>query len=356
MKKTALIMAGGRGERFWPRSRKNLPKQFLSLTGDGRTMIQLTVERILPLVDMEDIYIATNKDYRHLVMEQLPDIPKENILCEPVGRNTAPCIGLGAVHIAHKYEDAVMLVLPSDHLIKYNSMFVSTLQDACEIAESGTNLVTIGITPDYPETGYGYIKFDPKHCEGRAFAVDRFVEKPTLAVAKEYLETEEYLWNSGMFVWKVSSILGNLEHFMKDTYRGLLRIQQAIGTAEEEAVLEKEFYGFESESVDYGIMEKAQNIYTLPGTFGWDDVGSWLAVERIRQSNDSGNVVSGNIITVNTNKCIIEGSKKLIAAVGLENMIIVDTEDATLICDKNSAGDIKKVLENLKICNREEYI
>lgn len=356
MKKTALIMAGGRGERFWPRSRKNLPKQFLSLTGDGRTMIQLTVERILPLVDMEDIYIATNKDYRHLVMEQLPDIPKENILCEPVGRNTAPCIGLGAVHIAHKYEDAVMLVLPSDHLIKYNSMFVSTLQDACEIAESGTNLVTIGITPDYPETGYGYIKFDPKHCESRAFAVDRFVEKPTLAVAKEYLETEEYLWNSGMFVWKVSSILGNLEHFMKDTYRGLLRIQQAIGTAEEEAVLEKEFYGFESESVDYGIMEKAQNIYTLPGTFGWDDVGSWLAVERIRQSNDSGNVVSGNIITVNTNNCIIEGSKKLIAAVGLENMIIVDTEDATLICDKNSAGDIKKVLENLKICNREEYI
>ena len=150
LKKTALIMAGGRGERFWPRSRKNLPKQFLSLTGDGRTMIQLTVERILPLVDMEDIYIATNKDYRHLVMEQLPDIPKENILCEPVGRNTAPCIGLGAVHIAHKYEDAVMLVLPSDHLIKYNSMFVSTLQDACEIAESGTNLVTIGITPDYP--------------------------------------------------------------------------------------------------------------------------------------------------------------------------------------------------------------
>lgn len=356
MKITALIMAGGRGERFWPRSRKNMPKQFLSLTGDGRTMIQLTVERILPLVKMEDIFIATNRDYKTLVLEQLPDIPEENILCEPAGRNTAPCIGLGAVHITRKYGDAMMLVLPSDHLIKYNSMFVNTLQDACAIAEENTNLVTIGITPDYPETGYGYIKFNPAVCKGRAFAVDRFVEKPGLEVAKEYLETEEYLWNSGMFVWKVSSILNNLEIFMKDTYEGLLRIQKAIGTSEQDYVLEKEFKAFPSESIDYGIMEKAQNIYTLPGTFGWDDVGSWLAVERIQKTNEFGNVANGNIITINSKNCIIEGSKKLIAAVGLDNVIIVDSEDATLVCEKRAAGDIKKVLENLKICNREEYI
>ena len=187
MKVTALIMAGGRGERFWPRSRRNLPKQFLSLTDDGRTMIQLTVERILPLVDIEDIYIATNKDYRQLALEQLPGIPEENILCEPIGRNTAPCIGLGAVHIAKKYEDAIMLVLPSDHLIKFTKMYQTTLRDACRIAEEGTNLVTIGIMPDYPETGYGYIKFDAKEPEGRAYRVDRFVEKPSLEAAKEYL-------------------------------------------------------------------------------------------------------------------------------------------------------------------------
>jgi len=356
LKKTALIMAGGRGERFWPRSRKSLPKQFLSLTGDGRTMIQLTVERILPLVKMEDIFISTNKDYKSLVREQLPEIPEENILCEPVGRNTAPCIGLGAVHIAHKYRDALMMVLPSDHLIKYNSMFVSSLQDACQIAEENTNLVTIGITPDYPETGYGYIKFNPEKCNGRAFAVDRFVEKPSLEVAKEYLETEEYLWNSGMFVWKVSSVLKNMEQFMADTYQGLLKIQSTIGTQEEEPVLEKEFSAFRSESIDYGIMEKAQDIYTLPGTFGWDDVGSWLAVERIQKTNEFGNIANGNIITINSKNCIIEGSRKLIAAVGLENLVIVDSEDATLICEKDSAGDIKKVLENLKICNRDEYI
>ena len=356
MKKTALIMAGGRGERFWPKSRKNLPKQFLSLTDDGKTMIQLTVERILPLVDMQDIYIATNRDYKKLVRKQLPEIPEENILCEPIGRNTAPCIGLGAVHIARKYDDAVMFVLPSDHLIKYNTIFLNTLSDAAEVAEQGENLVTLGITPDYPETGYGYIKFNPNQTLKRAFAVDRFVEKPNLETAKEYLATEQYLWNSGMFIWKVSTILHNMEKYLPETYSGLQRIQNAIATADEQSVLEQEFETFHSESIDYGIMEKAQNIYILSGSFGWDDVGSWLAVERIRQSNEFGNVITGNAVTVDTKNTIIEGGKKLIATVGIEDLIIVDTEDALLICEKDSAGNIKKVLENLKICNRTEYL
>lgn len=356
MNTTALIMAGGRGERFWPKSRKHMPKQFLSLTDDGKTMIQLTVERILPLVKLEDVFIATNRDYKNLVLEQLPGLPEENVLCEPVGRNTAPCIGLGAVHITRKYEDAMMLVLPSDHLIKFNKMFLRTLRDACDVAEKNSNLVTIGITPDYPETGYGYIKFDSHVTDGRAYKVDRFVEKPNLEVAKEYLATEEYLWNSGMFIWKVSSILKNIKKFIPKTYEKLMRIQDAIGTENAENILEKEFAEIQSQSIDYGIMEKADDIYILPGTFGWDDVGSWLAVERIKKTNEFGNVVDGNIITVSTYNCVIQGSQKLIATVGMEDMIVVDTEDATLICSKDHAGDIKKVLENLKICNREEYI
>ena len=356
MKKTALIMAGGRGERFWPKSRKRMPKQFLSLTDDGKTMIQLTVERILPLVDLEDVYIATNRDYLPLVQEQLPELPAANILCVPVGRNTAPCIGLGAMHISRKYDDAVMFVLPSDHLIKYNTIFLNTLTDAAEIAEQGENLVTLGITPDYPETGYGYIKFNPEETLARAFAVDRFVEKPDLETAKTYLATEQYLWNSGMFIWKVSTILKNLEQYLPETYAGLLKIKTAIGTEEERSVLEREFEAFRSESIDYGIMEKAQHIYTLAGSFGWDDVGSWLAVERIRQSNEFGNVITGNAITVDTKNTVIEGGKKLIATVGVENLIVVDTEDALLICEKDSAGNIKKVLENLKICGRTEYL
>lgn len=356
MNTTALILAGGRGERFWPKSRKNLPKQFLSLTGDGKTMIQLTVERISHLVKPEDIFIITNRDYKNLVQRQLPDIPECNIICEPIGRNTAPCIGLGAIHISLKYKDALMFVLPSDHQIKFEHMFLNTLKEASTLAQKGRNLVTIGILPDYPETGYGYIKFNPNETDGQAYKVERFVEKPKLEVAKDYLETGEYLWNSGMFIWKVSSILYNIEKFMPQTFHGLNQIQQALGSDMAGHALESIFPTLESQSIDYGIMEKASDIYILPGTFGWDDVGSWLSIDRLQKTNEFGNIVNGNVITVNTCNCIIQGSPKLIAAIGLENIIVVDTEDAILICEKDSTGDIKKVLENLKVCNRDEYL
>jgi len=356
MKKTALIMAGGRGERFWPKSRKMLPKQFLSLTNDGKTMIQLTVERLLPLVDPEDIYIATNKYYKSLVQEQLPMIPEENILCEPVGRNTAPCIGLGAIHVASKYEDALMIVLPSDHLIKSNDIFLQTLSDACVVAEEGANLVTIGITPNYPETGYGYIKMNPSTKNQQAFSVEQFAEKPDYETAKQYLESGCYFWNSGMFIWKISTILDNISKFLPDTYHGLMEIKDSIGTSGAQHILETIFPGFTSESIDYGIMEKADNIYIIPGIFGWDDVGSWLAIERIKGVDSNRNAISGNIVAIDTNNCIIEGSDKLIASIGVKDIIIVDTEDATLICHKNKSGDIKRVLEQLRNENRDNYL
>ena len=356
MKKTALIMAGGKGERFWPKSRQSLPKQFLSLTNDGKTMIQLPVERILPLVNLEDIYIATNTNYKHLVLEQLPGIPAENVLCEPVGRNTAPCIGLGAVHIQRKYEDAIMIVLPSDHLIKYNDIFTETLANACDVAEINANLVTIGITPNYPETGYGYIKADKNKQLKKTYSVERFVEKPDFNLAKTYVESGDYYWNSGMFIWKLSSILENMKNFMSDTYNGLLKIQAAIKTPEEENVLKNIFPEFVSDSIDYGIMEKASGIYLIPGNFGWDDVGSWLAVERVKGTDDAQNTLTGNVIALNTSHCTIEGKKRLIAALGLKDLIIVDTDDALLIADKNSAGDIKKILAVLRDTDRENYL
>lgn len=356
MVKTALIMAGGRGERFWPKSRKNLPKQFLSLTDDGKTMIQLTVERILPIVDYENIYIATNKDYLPLIKEQLPQIPVENVLCEPVGRNTAPCIAMAAAIINKKYDDAIMMVLPSDHLIKYANLYQKVLNDACDVAMKDDNLVTVGITPDYPETGYGYIKFVTDVTEGSAYKVDRFVEKPSLDVAKEYLASEEYLWNSGQFIWKVSTILSKFEKLMPEVFEGANTIKAAYGTDEFNAVLEKVFPEFPSISIDYGVMEKAESIYVIPGNFGWDDVGSWLAVERIKNPNEAGNIVNGNVVTVNTKNCIIQCDKKLIATVGLEDVVIVDTEDATLICDKASTADIKKILENLRAEKKDQYL
>lgn len=356
LKKTALIMAGGRGERFWPESRVNMPKQFLSLTGDGKTMIQLTVERIQSLVDLEDIFIATNESYRTIVKDQLPDLPEENIICEPIGRNTAPCIGLGAVHIAHKYEDALMFVLPSDHMIKYTTIFCQTLLDACEVAEKDDVLVTLGITPNEPETGYGYIKFNPDRAKGRAYAVERFVEKPDLETAKTYLASREYLWNSGMFIWKVSSILKSLQTYLPEIYNGLRKIGNAIRTDDQEEILECEFRAFKSVSIDYGVMEKAPNIYCLAGNFGWDDVGSWLAVSRIQKTNEFGNVVKGNVVTIDTTNSIILGKEKLIATVGLKDIVVVDTDDVILICEKDGAGNIKKVLENLRICNKYQYL
>lgn len=356
MKKTALIMAGGKGERFWPRSRVTLPKQFLSLTDDGKTMIQLTVERISPIVDIKDVYIATNKNYKELVKQQLPGIPEENILCEPVGRNTAPCIGLGAVHVSKKYEDAVMIVLPSDHLIKNNEVFVKTFNEACDMAEKGDNLVTVGITPNYPETGYGYIKYSNDDVCGNAKPVMQFVEKPDLKTAEEYLSKGTYLWNSGMFVWKVSTILKCFDKYMENTAKGLYAIKASIGNANQDEVLAEVFPQLESLSVDYGIMEKAENIYTIPGNFGWDDVGSWLAVGRIKENDDNGNVINGNVVAVNTRNCVIEGQDKLIAAVGLSDIVIVDTKDATLITTKENAGEIKQVLAKLREDGRNEYL
>lgn len=356
MKTTALIMAGGRGERFWPKSRKSLPKQFLSLTDDGRTMIQLTVDRISSLVDIKDVYIATNKNYLPLVQEQLPDVPKENIICEPVGRNTAPCIGLGAAHVQKKDGDALMIVLPSDHLIKNNELFAQTLKNALDVAQNGPNLVTIGITPNYPETGYGYIKFDAQKKDGEAFSVERFVEKPDLEKAKEYLADGSYLWNSGMFVWKASTVLSCVKEFMPDLYSGLEKLQAAVGTDGYEKLLESVFPTLPSESIDYGVMEKAKSIYILPGDFGWDDVGSWLAVGRIKALDETNSAISGNVVAVNCEHNIIQGGKKLIAAVGLKRLVVVDTDDAILICAKESAGDIKKVLQNLRDQKREEYL
>ena len=354
MKTTAVIMAGGRGERFWPKSRNNRPKQFLSLTSDGETMIQKTVKRLRPIVDAEDIYIVTNEAYISLVKEQLPEVPAENVLAEPCARNTAPCIAFAAAVIGKKYDDAVMLVLPSDHLISYEKIYISTLRKAVAVAEEGKNLVTIGITPTYPETGYGYICFGDE--AGNAFEVERFVEKPDLATAKSYLASGNYLWNSGMFVWKVSSIMADLKEFMPAIYEGAVRIGESFGTDSFKDTLVKEFTAFEPESIDFGVMEKADNIYTFPGGFGWEDVGSWLAIERINQTDDFKNFFDGDVVAVDSKRTTVCGGKRLVAAVGTRDIVIVDTDDVLLVCSKNNTQDIKKVIAQLKEQGRNDLV
>ena len=354
MKITAVIMAGGRGERFWPKSRNNRPKQFLSLTSDGETMIQKTVKRLSPLVSAEDIFIVTNAAYADLVNDQLPDVPRENILCEPCARNTAPCIAFAAAIIQKKYGDAMMLVLPSDHLIGYENIYIKTLQTAIRTAEEGNNLVTIWITPAYPETGYGYINFGKE--AGDAYEVERFVEKPDLPTAKKYLASGKYLWNSGMFVWKASAIMYNMKQFMPEIHDGAVRIGDSYGTDSYEETLIKEFTAFTSESVDFGIMEKASDIYTIPGSFGWDDVGSWLAVERINETDDKKNYFDGDVIAVDSERTTVCGGKRLVAAIGTRDIVIVDTDDVLLVCSKNNTQDVKKVIAQLKEHGRNDLV
>lgn len=359
MNKVAVIMAGGKGERFWPKSRSALPKQFLSLTADGVTMIQHTVQRLLSFVAPEDIYIVTNRAYGALAKEQLPQLPEKNILEEPCAKNTAPCIALATAAALGKYDDALMMILPSDHLIKNNEMFLDTLENACKVAEAGENLVTIGITPSYPETGYGYIKFAhkaEKNAFSGAYPVERFVEKPDLATAKQYLLSGDYLWNSGMFVWRAKTILGCFEEYIPSLYEGVLQMREAFKKGDVNQVVASCFAGFSSVSIDYGVMEKAKNIFTLPGSFGWDDVGSWLALERFHPTTDQGNTVSGDILTINTKNSVIVGGDRLIALVGVEDLVVVDSGDALLICARDTTQDIKKVVENLRICNRNDLI
>ena len=360
MKTTAVIMAGGKGERFWPKSRSSLPKQFLSLTDDGKTMLQHTAHRILALVEYEDLYVVTNRDYVDLVRTQLPNMPNENILAEPKARNTAPCIGFAAAVMERKYGDAVMLALPADHIVRFREMYIETLQQAVDVAkeEDTDNLVTIGITPTYPETGYGYIHFGKaeKGTQKGVYAVRGFVEKPDTGTAKEYLASGEYLWNSGMFAWKLSTILGQYKKLLPEIYSGIMEIGQAYGSPEFEEVLQKIYDSFMPESIDYGILERAGHIYTIPGNFGWDDSGNWLVLERFNKTNESGNTVKGDVITIGAKNSIIIGGKKLIAAVGIEGLVVVDSDDAILVCAKDSVQDVKKVVEHLGICNRGELM
>ena len=352
-------MAGGKGERFWPRSRVKLPKQFLSLTDDGKSMIQHTVERLKKILNIENIFVVTNYSYVNLVIEQLPDLPIKNILVEPESKNTAPCIGLAAIHIRKKYKNSKMIVLPSDHLIKFNELFIDTLEIGLEAIEKNDNIITIGITPTYPETGYGYINFKRNTSINKIkniYEVIKFVEKPNFKKAKQYINTGEYLWNSGIFIWNTDTILKCFEEFTPEIYKGLVQIEKFINTESYEKTLKEEYIKFHATSIDYAIMEKVKSIYVIPGNFGWDDVGSWLSLERIKEADNNGNIILGNIIKIKTSNSIIQGSNKLIATVGLDNIIIIDTEDALLVCNKAHTQDIKEIVEKLKSNGMIDYL
>jgi len=353
----AVIMAGGRGTRFWPRSRSTLPKQMLDITGE-KTMIQQTVERILPLISKENIYIVTNKDQIKTLKEQLPDINDNNIIAEPFGRNTAPCICLAAAKITKDDPDAVMAVLPADHYMADNKGFCDCISKAGQVALESSALVTIGITPDKPETGYGYIEFDKENrppIDG-VYNVITYHEKPDIDKARDYLEKENYLWNSGMFVWKVETILKNIERFLPETYREIMTLSDCFDTPDFDMSLKLAYEKIESISIDYGILEKADSVLTIKGDFGWNDIGSWTAIHDISEKDNDNNVLIGDIISVDSSDSLVYNKNKLTAVVGLKDVYVVETEDALLICSKDKVQDVRKVVDELEKKGKLDYL
>lgn len=354
----ALILAGGSGTRLWPRSRRERPKQLLDIVAKN-TMLQETFDRIRPLIPPERIFVVTNDTYAPLVREQLPRLPAANVIAEPLGRNTAPCIGLGALYLRRVDPEGVMAVLPADHLIQNASLFREVLKVAAKVAEAG-HLVTLGIQPDRPETGYGYLqRGELLHTLGDhpVYRVVRFTEKPDKETAEHFLATGQYYWNSGMFVWKVSAILREIEIHLPSLHAHLQLIDQAMKRGEERAVLEKVWPGVESISVDVGIMEKARDVAVIPLDVGWSDVGSWATLADILPADEEDNVVvGGEHIGVDTTGSLLYSTKRLIATVGLRDMIIVDTDDVILVCPKSRAQDVKELVEKLKLNRKEEYL
>lgn len=346
----ALIMAGGKGTRFWPLSTEDKPKQFLKLI-DENTMIQMTVNRLKKLIPIERIFVVTSHKYKELLQQQLPELPTRNIIFEPVGRNTAPCIALSAFIINKYYKNSTLAVVPSDHLIEDENEFIRVLETAQNyVAKNEKAIVTLGMKPTRPETGYGYINFGQnRHLENSHEIIDvlQFVEKPTLEIAEKYIENGNYLWNSGMFVWKTTNILRLTEKYLNSTYNVLKEI--AISDDENfQDSINSRYSEVENISVDYAIMEKADNIYVIPCDFGWDDVGSWGAIERYSKKDKSNNVCNGKITTIDSFNNIFISNNKPILAVGLDNVLCVETEDVILILNKENSCKINELRELYK--------
>lgn len=353
-----VIMAGGRGERFWPKSRVRKPKQFTDLTGKG-SMLLLTYQRVSQMVDPDRIFVVTGRDYKDITREHLPDLPEENIIVEPQGRNTAPCIGLAAVILEKRFPGATMVVVPADHLIKEEDLFIKTLKTAVGVAGSTNGLVTVGIRPTRPETGYGYLKTGAEIPAGpghKAYKVSCFEEKPKREKARQFLSDGGYLWNAGIFVWKLPVILNAFKTHLPDIYAGLVKLGSALNTADYPAVLEEVYPTFQKISVDYGIMEKVDQVFTVPGEFSWDDAGSWRALERIFGTDSDGNVLRGNVLALDTANSIIESGGRLIAVIGAEDLVVVDTEDITFICRKDETDRVQELLGLLSSQNLEKYL
>lgn len=353
-----VIMAGGSGKRFWPRSKEIKPKQFLPIL-ESSTLIQTTVTRLAPLVDSDNIYYVLNYQQKEILIDQVHNLNEKNIIVEPIGKNTAPCIGLAAIHLKQINPDDVMVVLPADHFIKDEDRFRESLLIAEKIAIEYDSLVTLGIKPDHPSTGYGYIQYQEKVEEISGISIHKvktFAEKPNIETAKKFLQSGDFLWNSGIFVWKVSTILKEIRNLLPELYSGLEKLEHQISTENYLSNLEKIYRQIRSISIDYGVMEYAKNVSVLKCEFGWNDVGSWDEVYKLSPKDKNGNTIIGNGITMDCSNNYIDSDEDLIAVLGVEDLVVVKSENAILICKRDKAQDVKDLVDKIKRKELDQYL
>lgn len=344
-----VIMAGGIGARFWPKSRRSAPKQLLDFFGEG-TLIEETVRRALRLTSRENVWIVTNPPLKDAIQKVLPDFENTRFILEPFGKNTAPAIGLSAVMLARQDPDAVMVVLPADHRIPDLAAFEEAVQSAEAVVSQREMLATIGIHPTRPDTGYGYIQLDTAAppIAPHVYRVKTFAEKPNLATAKLFLESGDFLWNSGMFVWKVSAIMEQIAEFLPDLHSGLTEIAAALDGGRVGEVVQRVYGSLRAISIDYGVMEKAANVCVVKGEFRWSDVGSWEEVWRLSEKDDKGNALSGGHLAIDSSNNLVDARDKFYALLGVDDLVIIETEDAVLVCPRQMTQEVREIVDELE--------
>lgn len=354
----AAIMAGGIGSRFWPMSREAHPKQFIDILGTGQTLLQTTFERFKRICPEENIYVLTNERYRSLVQEQLPGIADTNILGEPMRKNTAPTIAYFSEKVAKIDPTANTIVAPSDHLVLQEDRFVAVVKKGLEFTEGQDALVTLGIKPSRPDTGYGYIQYLEDKDHGGLYKVKTFTEKPNLKLAKTFIDSGDFLWNSGIFIWNVQSIIKAFSRHLPDVYEIFEEGRKFYNTAKEKAFVQRAFSLCSNVSIDYGVMEKADNVFVIPSDFGWSDLGTWASLYANQTRDKMGNTVTGKrVIMEGSTDCIVRASdEKLVVLQGLKNFIVVDTEDALLVYRKDKEQDLKQVVAEIRRRKDENYL
>lgn len=353
-----VIMAGGGGTRFWPLSRQKTPKQLLNLSGK-ELMVNEAVDRLATVIDKNDIFIVTSDVQAPSMIEATEGrVKKHNILAEPAARNTAACIGYAAMEILKKHGDGVMVITPADHYIEDVPTLTDIFKTAIATAEKEDKLVTIGLKPTFPSTGFGYIKYS-KDCDGPVKSVIEFKEKPDEETAKSYVESGEYAWNSGMFIWKASLILEKIKEYTPDIYEDLAVIGDAMNTSKEQETIYEQYPKIRKTSIDYAVMERAaasKDVLVIPGDCGWNDVGSWDMMDILHEPDTNGNVLVGDVTAIDVKDSVIYSSSRIVAAVGVDNIVVVETPDAIMVCRKDKAQDVKKIVDVIKEQGRQELL